>query len=157
MFINIEKIHTYITKNTVTFPKEFYNNNWHFHLFLDLETKIDENVKRLFLKSILYGVNRLIALKPSDSFCVGALFDPNDLFTSTIDVFTDKTVASEFFKRNDEFQKWIPLQNKRNISNELNLQTELFVCGFKTLELNDEDDSMSHYIEGELWYVGEVF
>jgi hypothetical protein len=79
-------------------------------------------VKKLFIQSFISAVQNLIKMKPNDDTSkVVFILDYKNLFHSQLDVFFDLDYYNDFFDRNNEYQRWILLPEKRNIVKELNL------------------------------------
>ncbi|MGM0846101.1 MAG: DUF3916 domain-containing protein [Bacillota bacterium] len=148
-----------IEKNTVHFPKEFYNGYWQMRLPVDQgfinSKKTPRGIKNIVIQTLLQRVSHLIEIKPHDEwkYRVAALVSVPDLWRSEIIVFKGESYFEFFFNRNDEYQKWIPLSDKRNIQTEwrLSISDELQIVGYKEVIYVDGD-----YSEGEIWFVGEL-
>ena len=149
-----------IEEHTTEFPTHFYNGYWHLHLpvaedFIDFN-KTPKKVKRLCIQTLLNRAKHFITLKPKDQeqYRVVVAIDFPRVSDSQIIVFKGDTHFKDFFNRNDDDQKWLPLANKRNILLEwgLSVPEDLYTLGFK--EIIKEEDGY-HY-EGELWFIGEL-
>lgn len=68
-------------------------------------------------------------------------------------VILDNFSFEGFFERDTDEQKWVPLDNSRNIIDEwkLDFPIGLMVKGFKEIII-DEDESY----QGEVWFIGEL-
>ena len=73
---------------------------------------------------------------------------------SQIIVFKGDSHFKDFFNRNNEAQKWIPLATTRDIQHEWGLSVPEDLCrsGFKEI-ITDEDGD---HFEGEIWFIGEL-
>lgn len=132
---------------------------WHMHLpfsqiFID-SSKTPSQVRRLCIQTLIDSVKHLIEIKPKLNIptrVVAAINLPS-LWHSQIIIFFSEDYFSSFFNRNNDYQKWIPLPDKRSIIQEWNLKIpDTFkVKGYKE-EINDED----YKATSELWYIGEI-
>ena len=75
------------------------------------------------------------------------------LWYSEIIVFFGESHFEGYFYRNNEYQKWIPLEDTRNIAKEWTLRVPkaLKIKGYKEILTNDDS-----IYENELWYIGEI-
>ncbi|GGI11651.1 DUF3916 domain-containing protein [Gottfriedia solisilvae] len=156
-----------IIENTAVFPKDFYNERyWHMHLpvsqsFINSK-KTPLKIKRLCIQTLIDQASMLIENKPnsSETFRVVVAIDLPDLFSSQIIVFKGDSYFNSFFDRDDEFQKWIPLTDNRNLKSEWNLviPKEMQTIGYNEIisdYVEDTDDiDVTH--EGEIWFIGEL-
>lgn len=148
-----------IEENTMVFPTEFYNGYWHLHLpvaqgFIS-SNKTSRKVKRRCIQKLLDRTDYLKGLKPNDEhhYRVVAAIDLPSLWNSQIIIFKGECHFKDFFNRNDDFQKWIPFLDNRNIQTEweLTIQGVSATAGFKEI-IVDEDD----FYESEIWFVGDI-
>ncbi|WP_335872874.1 DUF3916 domain-containing protein [Bacillus sp. 2205SS5-2] len=149
-----------IEENTSEFPTEFHNGYWRLLLpvaqgFIN-SVKTPKKTKRVCMQTLLAKAEHLIELKPNDREkyrIVATIVLPN-LWSSQIIVFKGDSYFNEFFNRNDESQKWLPLSNNRNIQTEwgLTFQKDLQILGFEE-SITDED---RYCYEGEIWFIGEL-
>jgi hypothetical protein len=149
-----------IEESTSEFPTHFYNGYWHLHLpvaqdFID-SSKTPKKVKRFCIQTLLNRAEQLIPLKPKDKeqYRVVVAINSPGLWASQIIVFKGDAHFKNFFNRNDEFQKWLPLADTRNIHLEwgLSVPEDLLILGFKEI-ITEEDD---YHYEGEIWFIGEL-
>lgn len=149
-----------IEENTLEFPTDFYNGYWHLplpvaHSFIN-SNKTPKRIKRLCIQTLLDRVERLLSLKPNEKeqYRVAAAVNLADLWGSQIIVFKGDAHFKDFFDRNDEYQKWLPLSDDRNIQTEwgLSVPNYLQISGFKEV-ITDED---GYHYEGEMWFIGEL-
>lgn len=131
---------------------------WHVHApiaqsFIDWN-KTPKKVKKLFIQSFISAVQNLIKMKPNDDTSkVVFILDYKNLFHSQLDVFFDLDYYNDFFDRNNEYQRWILLPEKRNIVKELNLNIlkNIKIRWYKQI-INDDWD----IYESELWFFWEL-
>lgn len=149
-----------IWEETSDFPLEFYNGYWHLHLPVE-QSFIDSNstpsgIKRLCVQTLLERAKNLIEIKPNTrkKYRVVVYISFQALFDSQIIVFAGDSHYERFFNRNDEFQKWIPLSEKRNFENDwrINIPKDMNVLGFKE-EIIDEDGEI---YKRDIWFIGEL-
>lgn len=148
-----------IRRETDTFPDiDIENGYWHIHLpvkqsFINSK-KIPIRVKRLCIQSIIDSTKNLIQKKPKSNIRIRVVAFINfpDLWYSEIIVFFGENHYSGYFYRNNDYQKWIPLEEKRNIAKEWNLKVpdSYGIKGYREILNNDGD-----IYENELWYLGE--
>lgn len=148
-----------IKEYTLVFPTEFYNGYWHLHLpvhqgFIGSD-KTPRKIKRLCMQTLVNRAEHLIELKPDDQeiYRVVVAIDLPGLWNSQIIVFRGDDHFKNFFNRNTEYQKWIPLSDNRNIQTEwgLTVPDSLAISGFQ--EVIDDEDG---YYESEIWFIGEI-
>lgn len=149
-----------IEEMTANFPTEFYNYYWHMHLpvsqsFIN-SNKTPNKVKQLCIQKLLNRAEYLTQLKPNDNekYRIVVAVNLPYLWDSQIIIFKGDSYFQEFFNRNNEYQKWSPLSDNRNIQTEWNLSIPngLQVSGFK--EIIAVEDGQ-HY-ESEIWFIGEI-
>lgn len=147
-----------IKGNTAVFPTDFYNGYWHMHLpvhqgFISSD-QTPRKVKQLCIQTLIDRAGYLKDLKPygHEEYRVVASIDFPSLWNSQIIVFKGNEHFQDFFIREDEDQKWIPLPETRNIQAEWNLDVpaNLSIFGFK--EIIDDEDG---YYESEIWFIGD--
>ncbi|XKE95111.1 DUF3916 domain-containing protein [Metaplanococcus flavidus] len=148
-----------IEEYTMAFPTEFYNGYWHLRLpvgqgFISSD-KTPRKVKRLCIQTLLDRAEYLKELQPHDDekYRVVVLIDLPGLWNSQIIIFKGEDYFNEFFNRDSDYYKWIPLSANRNIQTEwgLAIPDDLAITGFK--EVIDDEDG---YFESEIWFVGEL-
>lgn len=149
-------------KLTSTFPEpDYYYGYWHLHLptsqsFID-SCKTPVSLRRKCIQLIIDRVQYLMNIKPQTDIPIRVVASINlpDIWDSQIIVFYGDDYYKKFFNRNHEYQKWIPLQEKRNILREwqLNNQSLIEVRGYREELYDDEDDTCSIK---ELWFIGEL-
>lgn len=146
---------------TEEFPEEHYEGAgyWHMHLPVaqDLidSSNTPQSVRKLCVQTLIDRVEHLVKAKPKteeSSRVVGSIDLPN-LWDSQITVFFDQSYFEEFFDRDSDEQRWIPLPPNRNIAREWGLEvpSDLKIKGYKE-EIHDED--YDHV--GEIWFIGEL-
>lgn len=149
-----------IVENTLTFPTEFYNGYWHLPLpvaqnFIDSH-KTPEKIRRLCIQTLLDRAEQLIDMKPNDKekYRVVVAVKLSSLWGSQIVVFKGDSHFKDFFNRNDEYQKWLPFFDDRNIQIEwkLSVPNDLQILGFREV-ITDEE---GYDYEGEVWFIGEL-
>lgn len=148
-----------IDEETNDFPLDFYNGYWHLHLpvaqgFID-SNKTPFGIKRLCVQHLLERAKHLIEIKPSsrDTYRVVVYSSIQALFDSQIIVFVGDTYFKDFFNRNDEFQKWIPLPKERSFESEwkINISQNMSILRFKE-EITEDGDVYKR----DIWFIGEV-
>lgn len=148
-----------IKEITSEFPQNIYDGYEHFHLpvsqsFIN-SSKTPTKIKKLVMQTLIERANYLINLKPNDGekYRVVVAISKPFLWSSQIIIFKGETHYENFFKRNDEYQKWIEFSNEKSIVVENGLLNEnnLKVKGFKEI-ITDED----FIYEGEIWFIGEL-
>ena len=149
-----------IWEETSDFPLNFYNGYWHLHLpvaqgFIDSE-RTPFGIKRLCVQTLLKRAKHLIEIKPNtpDKYRVVVYINFQALFDSQIIVFAGDSHFEGFFNRNDEFQKWVPLSEERNIVSDwrINIPKDMNVIGIKE-EITEEDGKIS---KRDIWFIGEL-
>jgi hypothetical protein len=155
-----------IEENTSTFLSDFENGYWHMHLPISqsfiTSNKTPIRIKRLCIQTLINQAKKLIENKPKGlkKYRVVVAIDLPELFSSQIIIFSGNSHFNGFFDRNDEFQKWIPLSNDRNLESEWDLHVP------KNMEIIGYNEIISDYVEGtknievtykgELWFIGEL-
>ncbi len=149
-----------IEEHTKTFPSAFYNDEyWYMPLpvskaFID-SCKTPRKVKRLCIQSLLNQAHHLIKIKLSDThtYRVVVLISIESLWDSQIIVFKNEGYFHNFFKRNYEFQKWIPLSNESDFWKTWGIS----ICpSFQTLHFQEIIYNEDTIDEKEIWFVGEL-
>jgi hypothetical protein len=149
----------HIFNETEEFPQEseVHPKFWHLHLpvaqrFID-SLSTPNKLRKYCMKILIERTIHLLKKKPKQGFfkVVSAISLP-DLFDSQIVVFFQKEYWDNFFNRNSDFQKWIPLPSKRSLLKEINLNPpfQIFEKGYKET-ITDED--FEH--NGEIWFIGD--
>jgi len=132
---------------------------WHTHLpvaqaFID-STKTPSYVRKICMQTLIDRVNHLIKLRPktAEFSRVVTSIDLPRLWDSQITVFFDEEYFSNFFTRNNDYQRWTELPDSRNIIKEYNLDLPegLMVRGYLE-EITDED----YNAIDEIWFIGEL-
>ncbi|WKA55509.1 DUF3916 domain-containing protein [Planococcus shixiaomingii] len=150
-----------IEEETKVFPTEFYNGFWHLHLpvaqsFIDSK-KTPKTVRRLCMQTLLNQGSHLQSFKPLDSktYRVVVSINTPDIWNSQIIVFKGDSHFKDFFIRNNNDYKWIPLPENRNLISEweLTVASEVQLFGFKEI-ISDEE--AEYYYEGEIWFIGDI-
>lgn len=127
-----------IKEYTSEFPTEFYNCYWHLRLPADKgfinSNKVPAKIKRLIIQSLLDRAAYLVKLKPDDGrqYRVVAAVSIPDFWRSEILVFRGNGYFDDFFNRNNDYIKWLPLSDKRNIQTEwgLSVSEGLLISGY---------------------------
>lgn len=149
-----------IGEETNDFPSDFYNGYWHLHLpvaqaFIDSD-KTPFGIKRLCVQTLLDCAKHLIEIKPNtcEKYRVVVYISFQELFDSQIIVFAGDSHFEGFFCRNDEFQRWIPLSEKRNLESEwrIDMPKNLNNSGFRE-ETTDENGKI---YKRDIWFMGEL-
>lgn len=147
-----------LIESTSEFPEiDLEYGYCHFHIpgnqkFID-SCKTPVSLRRKYIKLILDRVGFLIDNKIESDIpirVVGCINLP-DLWSSQIIVFFGDDYFSNFFDRDSEYEKWIPLSEERDICKEWNLNTSKKIKGYKE-EIYDEE--LLH--KGEIWFIGEL-
>lgn len=156
----IESMVEGIRRETNTFPAiDIENGYWHMHLpvkqsFIN-SRKIPNKVKRICIQAIIDGTKNLIQKKQKSNIKIRvvAFINLPDLWYSEIIVFFGENHYAGYFYRNNDYQKWIPLEEKRNIAKEWHLKVpeSYGIKGYREILNNDGD-----IYENELWYLGEI-
>ncbi|MED3125587.1 DUF3916 domain-containing protein [Bacillus wiedmannii] len=149
-----------IEEHTKTFPSAFYNDEyWYMPLpvsqaFIN-SCKTPRKVKRLCIQTLLNQVQHLIKIKPSDThtYRVVVFISIESLWNSQIIVFKNEDYFHNFFNRNSEFQKWIPLSNKSNFWKSLGISICSTVQMLHFQEVIYDEDAID---EKEIWFIGEL-
>ncbi|MCW1240217.1 DUF3916 domain-containing protein [Bacillus pretiosus] len=149
-----------IEEHTKTFPSAFYNDEYCYmplpvsQAFID-SCKTPRKVKRLCIQSLLNQAQHLIKIKPSDThtYRVVVLISIESLWDSQIIVFKNEGYFHNFFNRNSEFQKWIPLSNESDFWNTWGISICPTVQTLHFQEVIYDEDTID---EKEIWFVGEL-
>jgi hypothetical protein len=140
-------------------PSNYGLGYWHLHLPFDqgyiVSNKAPNNLRREIMQILINRVSHLKNLKkPSqDQYRVYTVVSLPNLFDSQIAVIPDRSWFDGFFERDSQEQKWLPLNQQRDLIKEwkLNLPPDLEVIGFQEI-ISDED----YNYEGEIWFIGEL-
>lgn len=145
---------------TAVFPEvDWEEGFWHMHLpvpqsFID-SAKTPFGVRRLCAQALIDAVEHLRTIKPKLDIPirVTALITLPRLWDSQIIIFFGESYFAGFFNRNNDYQKWAPLPEGRNLANEWQLRVpeNLTVKGYRE-EITDDGDT---YVS-QLWYIGEL-
>lgn len=140
---------------TMEYPSTHHYDHLHVPCVSDFigSPKVSNFVKRTFYQAWIEKTELFIQQKPKEAeFCkVVCVLDINYLWSSQIIIFYDETYYKNFWNRNDEYQNWIPLEN-RSFKREKVLNTDLMELGFKEI-IVDED---ANYYITELWFYGDL-
>ena len=114
--------------------------------------KVGSFVKKAFCKAWLEKTQIFIQQKPKEAeFCkVVCVLDIRYLWYSQIIIFYDETYYKNFWNRNDEYQKWITIED-RSFKKEKLLNTDMMELGFKEIIVDEGANYMT-----ELWFFGEL-
>ncbi|QQN81873.1 DUF3916 domain-containing protein [Bacillus toyonensis] len=149
-----------IEEYTNTFPSTFYHDEyWYMPLpvsqaFIESH-KTPRKVKRLCIQTLIDRVNHLIKIKPSDAhtYRVVTIISIENLWRSQIIVFKNNDYFQNFFNRNNESQKWIPLSNEINFWETCGIS----ICPTTQLlhfqEVIYDGDAID---KKEIWFIGEL-
>lgn len=145
-----------IEENTANFPVQFHYNYWHMPLPVAQDFISSGNkVKRLCMQTLLDRAKHLIQIKPNDgeNYQVVVGINLPGLWYSQIIVFKGDSYFKDFFHRNNETQKRIPISHTKNIQTkwQLTVPDGMQVLGYKELITDDE-----YNYEGEFWFIGEL-
>ncbi|TXR69418.1 DUF3916 domain-containing protein [Bacillus sp. AY18-3] len=149
-----------IEEHTKTFPSAFYNDEYCYmplpvsHAFID-SYKTPRKVKRSCIQTLLNQANHLIKIKPSDTrtYRVVVLISIESLWDSQIIIFKNEGYFHNFFNRNSEFQKWIPLSNESDFWKTWGISICPTVQTLHFQEVIYNEDTID---EKEIWFVGEL-
>ncbi|PEJ07315.1 DUF3916 domain-containing protein [Bacillus wiedmannii] len=149
-----------IEEHTKTFPSAFYDDEyWYMPLpvsqaFIN-SCKTPRKVKRLCIQTLLNQAQHLIKMKPIDThtYRVVVLISIENLWRSQIIVFKNDDYFQNFFNRNNEFQKWIPLSNKSDFWKTWGISICPTVQTLHFEEVIYDEDAID---EKEIWFVGEL-
>ncbi|QWI17778.1 DUF3916 domain-containing protein [Bacillus wiedmannii] len=149
-----------IEEHTKTFPSTFYNDEyWYMPLpvsqaFIN-SCKTPRKVKRLCIQTLLNQAHHLIKIKPSDThtYRVVVLISIESLWDSQIIIFKNEDYFHNFFNRNSEFQKWIPLSNKSDFWKSWGISIYPTVQTLHFQEVIYDEDTID---EKKIWFVGEL-
>ncbi len=149
-----------IEEYTKTFPSAFYNDEyWYMPLpvsqaFID-SCNTPRKVKRLCIQTLLNQAQHLIKIKPIDThtYRVVVLISINHLWDSQIIVFKNEDYFHNFFNRNNEFQKWIPLSSESDFWKSWGISICPTVQTLHFQEIIYDEDTID---EKEIWFVGEL-
>lgn len=143
-----------INELEMVYPYHYHYD--HFHTpcandFID-SPQVGNFVKKSFCQAWIEKTQFFIQQKPKEAkFCkIVCVLDIKSLWNSQIIIFYDKTYYNNFWSRNDEYQKWILLEN-RSFKREKALKTDLLELGYKEIIV----DGNTNYIT-ELWFYGEL-
>lgn len=139
---------------TIDYPYPYHYD--HFHVpcaenFIS-NPRIGEFVKKAFCQSWIEKTQLFIQQKPNDAeFCkIVCVLETKNLWSSQIIIFYDELYYNSFWNRNDEYQKWIPIEN-RSFKIEKELKTDMIELGFKEIIVEDDYNYTT-----ELWFYGEI-
>lgn len=132
---------------------------WHLHLpfhqgYIDSKktpNTLRRDIMQLLIDRVAYM--KSIKTKEQGQYRVYSVISLPHLFDSQIVVLPDDSWFDDFFERDTEEQKWIPLDEQRNIVEEwgLNSSPKLEVRGYQEIIVDDD------YIhKGEIWFIGEL-
>ena len=149
-----------IEEHTKTFPSIFYNDEyWNMLLpvsqaFID-SRKTPRKVKRLCIQTLLNQANHLINMKPSDThtYRVVVLISINNLWDSQIIIFKNEGYFHNFFNRNSELQKWIPLANESNFWKTWGISICPTAQMLHFQEVIYDEEAIE---KKEIWFIGEL-
>ncbi|OAH55027.1 hypothetical protein AWH48_20335 [Domibacillus aminovorans] len=149
---------------TRDFPEDLSNGYWELHLpNLGSEwissTKTPFNVRKKCLQFLINRTKHLIEKKPAHykDTRVMLMIDSHYWWSTKIEIFSAKNDEGLSFYREDDYTRWIALDENRNLSKEwgLTIPDGLEVKGIKEeikdLELVDDD-----IFGGEIWFIGEL-
>lgn len=140
------KIDLFETQKEDKIYEEFVvpNNN-----FLDISKN---NIKTKFINKWLETTEKFIKQNTGKKYCkIVAIIETNEISNSRIILFYDEEYYNNFWNRNDSYQVWNKLDQKKSLKQKLNIKTNLKEIGFKET-INDEDFKY----ETELWVYGDI-
>lgn len=140
------KIDLFETQKEDKIYEEFVipNNN-----FLDISKN---NIKTKFINKWLETTKKFIEQNTSEKYCkIVGIIETNEISNSRIIFFYDEEYYNNFWNRNDSYQVWNKLDQKKSLKQKLNIKTNLKEIGFKET-INDEDFKY----ETELWLYGDI-
>jgi len=149
-----------IRNATGLFPEEDTESGfWHLHLpvsktFID-SAKTPFGIRKTCVQELINRAIHLVNIKPKANCKVRVVTSISlpRLWDSQIMVFFGDGHYNGFFNRDDEYQKWLNLPEKRNIVKEWGLEVNegLQLVGFhETIS----DDGCRY--DNELWFYGEI-
>ncbi|AZQ46944.1 DUF3916 domain-containing protein [Bacillus sp. GX] len=149
-----------IEEHTKTFPSAFYDDEyWYMPLpvsqaFID-SYKTPRKVKRLCIQTLLNQANHLIKIKPSDThtYRVVVLISIERLWDSQIIIFKNEEYFHNFFNRNSEFQKWIPLANESDFWKTWGISICPIAQMLHFQEVIYDEEAIE---KKEIWFIGEL-
>jgi hypothetical protein len=141
---------------TEYFPDTEDDTYWHIHMpcsdILLNSPKSPSFVKVGCANIIIERTKHLINIRPKsmEATKIVGVINLYNLWSSQIIIFYDTEYFNQFFQRDSEYQKWIPIPTdyKRYFLRDIK---DLSVKGFKEI-IKDED----YEYNGELWFVGEL-
>ena len=149
-----------IKDDSSEFPSEELDRGyWHMHIpakqsFVDAK-KLPFGIKRRIIQTLVDQAQYLVTLKPKTDYKIRvvAMINSSSLWHSEIIVFFGENHYKGFFDRNDEYQKWIPIEKRLDIQRQyrITLPNSFTITGYKEI-ITDEDFTA----ENELWYLGEI-
>lgn len=140
------KIDLFETQKEDKIYEEFVvpNNN-----FLDISKN---NIKTKFINKWLETTEKFIKQNTAKKYCkIVGIIEINEISNSRIIFFYDEEYYNNFWNRNDSYQVWNKLDQKKSLKQKLNIKTNLKEIGFKET-INDEDFKY----ETELWVYGDI-
>lgn len=106
-----------------------------------------------FSKKLLEKTSEIIKSKPDNiGFCkvVAGIIEPC-FWNSQITIFYDENYFNSFFVRNDPYQMWIPLDEKKSFVKRRNIDCNLHEKGY--LEILEDED---YTFKCQIWFYGEL-
>ncbi|MER2008637.1 MAG: DUF3916 domain-containing protein [Psychrobacillus sp.] len=147
-----------ILEETSEFPSDFYNGYWHLHLPTS-EGFIDSNrtpigVKKTCVQTLLKQAVHLIEKKSNSLgyYRVVVYIDFKALFDAQIIVFAEASYFKQFFNRNNDSQKWLPLSKEKSDPWRLDIPQNMKTLGF---EESIRDEAGNAY-KKDIWFIGEL-
>ena len=117
--------------------------------FLDISKS---NIKNKFINKWLEITEKFIKQNNNKKYCkIVGIIETNEISNSRIIFFYDEEYYNNFWNRNDSYQVWNKLDQKKSLKQKLNIKTNLKEIGFKET-INDEDFKY----ETELWVYGDI-
>ena len=154
------KMIAYINEATNTFPDvDLIDGYWHVHLlgehdFID-SANVPIEARKLIIQTLIDRGRHLISIKPKLGILTRVVVCINlpKLSDSQIIVFFADKHYNDFFKRENQKQKWIPLPATRSLKHEykLNIPFEMDEKGYK-----EEIVYLENSLISELWFFGEL-
>jgi hypothetical protein len=149
-----------IQEATRVFPEEDTENGyWHLHLpvsqiFIDSD-KTPFRVRKVCAQELIARTIHLMNIKPKTNYKIRvmALVSLPQLWDSQIIVFFGDVHYNGFFNRDDEYQTWKNLPEKRNIIKEWGLEVNENIRSIGFEETINDDGTI---YKNELWFFGEL-
>jgi hypothetical protein len=149
-----------ISEATEQFPKPHLGYDfWHFHLpilpeFID-SPNTPSDIRKLCVQTLLARAHHLASIAPRNEMptrIVVAVSLPK-LASSQIIVFFGSEYFKSFFTRDRPGQVWTPLEEKRSLAREWEIQIP---PGFIERGIRQEITETDFRYDGEIWFIGQL-